>query len=470
MATRPRTLTRTRILFLLAFNNNANNAKLLLNDVTEADAVSIVRRRSTIPLDTPMTTINRRENWTNPPTISTVLNKTRACRTTIPRNRRISQVGSLFAPDTFEHVCSDVPSTSGNASLSPNLSTSTESPNSLRGLELIRSVPQAPAPLPPPSPHTLLDDLLSIFDNASFSSDELELLISKIATKHILNKQDIHRMLSNAKSEMSLERILDETYLSQVKILAIELKSEKNRVLELAKSNAEMDHTIRQLQQQQQTIPSIPQYQQMIMQHQMQLRRMADENARLQHQLHSYAMLPASINELRQQHQILGEQFRQLSLRNGALENEAAESERASKHAAEIYKKGRFCSSAFILILSLLADAQKQERIEQMIADINKYKKLDKELTSLRQKHQELEKSVNSQVSSLTEQRDDLQAQCDKYKEHLHDYDEVLRNVASKSKDQLERELNEFKAKNDQIRQQNWKVMDDINRLSGEKN
>lgn len=304
-----------------------------------------------------------------------------------------------------------------------------------------------------------------------FSSDELELLISKITTKHILNNQDIHRMLSNAKSEMSLERILDETYLSQVKILAIELKSEKNRVLELAKCNAEMDHTIRQLQQQQQTIPSIPQYQQMIMQHQMQLRRMADENARLQHQLHSYAMLPASINEVRQQHQILGEQFRQLSLRNAALENEAAESERASKHAAEIYKKGLFVLHPHILtLLSSLADAQKQERIEQMIADINKYKKLDKELTSLRQKHQELEKTVNSQVSSITQQRDDLQEQCDKYKEHLHDYDEVLRNVSSKSKDQLERELNEFKAKNDQIRQQNWKVMDDINRLSREKN
>ena len=105
-----------------------------------------------------------------------------------------------------------------------------------------------------------------------------------------------------------------------------------------------------------------------------------------------------------------------------------------------------------------------------MIADINKYKKLDKELTSLRQKHQELEKSVNSQVSSLTQQRDDLQEQCEKYKEHLHDYDEVVKNVSSKSKDQLERELNEFKAKNDQIRQQNWKFMDDINRLSREKN
>ena len=274
-------------------------------------------------------------------------------------------------------------------------------------------------------------------------------------------------MLSSAKSEMSLERILDETYLSQVKILAIELKSEKNRVLELAKSNAELDHTIRQMQQQQQPTHSVPQFQQMFLQFQMQLRRMADENGRLQQQLQAYAMLPASINELKQQHLILSEQLRQLSLRNSALENEAVESERASKHAAEIYKKGRSLPSSHRKkFFSLLADAQKQEKIEQMIADINKYKKLDKELSTLRQKYQDLEKNFTSQVSTLTEQRDSLQEQCEKHQEHLRDCDQVFADTASKSSEQLARELADLKAKNDQIRQQNWKVMDDINRLS----
>jgi hypothetical protein len=99
-----------------------------------------------------------------------------------------------------------------------------------------------------------------------------------------------------------------------------------------------METTIRQFQQQQPN--NMVQYHQMILPYQMQLRRLADENTRLQHQLHAYSMLPATINELKQQQHIANEQIRQMAIRNSALENEVAESERASKNAAEIYKKG----------------------------------------------------------------------------------------------------------------------------------
>jgi hypothetical protein len=98
-----------------------------------------------------------------------------------------------------------------------------------------------------------------------------------------------------------------------------------------------MENTIRQIQQQP---TSMVQYQQMILPYQMQLRRLADENARLQHQLHAYSMMPVTLNELRQQQHVLNEQIRQMTIKTSALENEVAESERASKHAAEIYKKG----------------------------------------------------------------------------------------------------------------------------------
>jgi len=99
-----------------------------------------------------------------------------------------------------------------------------------------------------------------------------------------------------------------------------------------------MENAIRQLQQQQPT--NMIQYQQIVLPYQMQLQRLADENTRLQHQLHAYSMMPATINELKQQQHILNEKIRQMSIRNSALENEVADSERASKHAAEIYKKG----------------------------------------------------------------------------------------------------------------------------------
>ena len=209
------------------------------------------------------------------------------------------------------------------------LSTSNDSQSSLQRLDLIRSLSTS---------HGLLDELISIFDTISFSSNEIELLLSKIATKHNLDKHDLQRLIATSKTDKTLGRILDETYRSQAKILAIELQTEKNRMLELVKSNADMENTIRQLLQQQPN--NIAQYQQIILPYQMNLRRLADENARLQHQLNAYAMMPATLNELKQQQHVLTEQIRQMNLRNSALENEVAESERASKHAAEIYKKG----------------------------------------------------------------------------------------------------------------------------------
>ncbi len=224
----------------------------------------------------------------------------------------------------------DTPSTGGNNSISPLLSTSPGSQSSLQRLDLIRSLTTS---------HSLLDELISIFDTTSFSSDELELILNKIATKHILDKSDFQRLISSTKNDKTLERILEETYRSQAKIYAIELQTEKNRVLELTKSNADMENTIRQLQQQHQPT-NMMQYQQMILPFQIQLRRLADENARLQHQLHAYSMMPATLNELKQQQHILNEQIRQMTIKNSALENEVADSERASKHAAEIYKKG----------------------------------------------------------------------------------------------------------------------------------
>lgn len=227
----------------------------------------------------------------------------------------------------------DSPSTTEKTSISPNLSTSTGSPSSSdQRLDLVRSLATS---------HGLLDELISIFDTTSFSSDEVDIILDKIASKRILNPQDLQRLKATTKNEKIFERIRDETYRSQAKILAIELQAEKTRLLELTKSNAEMENTIRQLQQQQPMPNAMFNYQQMIVNYQVHLRRLAQENHRLQHQLNGYAMVPAALNELKQQEQGLHEQIRQMSIRTVALENEVAESERASKHAAEIYKKGK---------------------------------------------------------------------------------------------------------------------------------
>ncbi|CAF4165620.1 unnamed protein product [Rotaria magnacalcarata] len=187
-------------------------------------------------------------------------------------------------------------------------------------------------------------------------------------------------------------------------------------------------------------------YQQTIVSYQMQLRGLTDENARLLHQLHVYSMMPNSINELKQQQNILDEQLRQISNRNSSLEKEISDGERARKHAAEIYKK---------------ADAQKQERIEQMIDDLNKYKKIDKDLGTIRQKHKELKNNLNSKLDEVSNERDKLEKYGDQLNRKIQqyeplkiEYEQLIQNEAETSNlDKLQQELNELKAKNDLLRQ-----------------
>jgi len=100
-----------------------------------------------------------------------------------------------------------------------------------------------------------------------------------------------------------------------------------------------MDSTIRQLQQPNNNM--LP-YQQTILSYQMQIRRLTDDNARLVHQLRACSIMPATINELKQQQIILNEQLKQITIRNTNLEKEIADGERATKHAAEIYKNKLF--------------------------------------------------------------------------------------------------------------------------------
>lgn len=121
------------------------------------------------------------------------------------------------------------------------------------------------------------------------------------------------------------------------------------------------------------------------------------------------------------------------------------------------------------------ADSQKQERLEQMIADINKYRKLDKELTSLRQKHAELEKTSSAKIDEIVEQRDELSKTCEDLKSKIRQceqtkvkYDQLMKNQSNKSLIKLQDELNDLKAQNDQLRQRNWKIMEELNKLLNE--
>lgn len=107
-----------------------------------------------------------------------------------------------------------------------------------------------------------------------------------------------------------------------------------------------------------------------------------------------------------------------------------------------------------------------------MIADINKYKKLDKELTALRQKHSELEKSTTAKLDELGEQRDELQKTCDELKDRAQQFEQIkakheqlMKSPPNRTTAKLQEELSALKAENDQLRQRNWKMVEELNRL-----
>jgi uncharacterized coiled-coil DUF342 family protein len=107
-----------------------------------------------------------------------------------------------------------------------------------------------------------------------------------------------------------------------------------------------------------------------------------------------------------------------------------------------------------------------------MTADLNKYKKIDKDLLTLRQKHNELEQNLNSKLNDLIQERDNLKKSYDELKEQVQQYEQIKikydQLVQTPHLVDLQQELNEVKSKNDLLRQRNWKIIEQLNKLTHE--
>ena len=121
-----------------------------------------------------------------------------------------------------------------------------------------------------------------------------------------------------------------------------------------------------------------------------------------------------------------------------------------------------------------LADSQKQERIEKMIFDLKKYKKIDTDLNLAREQFNELRQNLNLKLNDLIDQRDQLQMSCNQLEEKAQEYeqlqikyDQLIRNQLPTSNfDQLQQELNDVKAKNDLLKQRHRKIIEQLNKQS----
>jgi chromosome segregation ATPase len=104
-----------------------------------------------------------------------------------------------------------------------------------------------------------------------------------------------------------------------------------------------------------------------------------------------------------------------------------------------------------------------------MANDINKYKKIEKDLNTLQINYNELEKGLNLKLNNIIHQRDNLQRSCDELKDKTQEYEQLKikydQLYSGSNIDQLQQELNEAKTKNDLLRQRNWKIMEQLNKL-----
>jgi len=87
--------------------------------------------------------------------------------------------------------------------------------------------------------------------------------------------------------------------------------------------------------------------------------------------------------------------------------------------------------------------------------DLNKYKKIDRDLNNLQTKHSELEKNLTEKLNNLIDERDQLQTKYEQFK---------IQNQTS-DLSQLEEEFNELQTKNNLLKQR-----EQLNKLSLESN
>lgn len=124
------------------------------------------------------------------------------------------------------------------------------------------------------------------------------------------------------------------------------------------------------------------------------------------------------------------------------------------------------------MLFFCLADDQKQERIEQMIVDLSKYKKIETDLNTLRRKYAELKENQNADLNDLIDQRDQLTKICEQLKEKAQKCkelkikcDQLAQNETETSNlAQLQQELNEAKARNDLLQQRHMKILEQLNK------
>ncbi|CAM4764718.1 unnamed protein product [Rotaria magnacalcarata] len=347
-----------------------------------------------------------------------------------------------------------------------------------------------------PSSQVVVTELMSALDAFPLSTDELDIIMHKIANKQSVLRQDWSKLTQGKKvdPQAHIGQVMDESAkayedeiktnaMKRIKELTDELNEEKHRSNVLLKEKTEREREIQMLhvqldsvQHKHESTNVHPQQRQQIQTIELQVKRLTEENIHLNHQLTQQISTPKLIqtgDSSNLQIQVLSDQIKKLSVDNGHLEKKVKSNELLAKEAQQ--EKENLTRYNEQLTHSLQnaekdlkhVEEKHHKKINEMqtlhMNDINEYKsrieKLEKDNEQLR--HEEIvhvEPTAVTDIQTITlnnEEREQLEKEIQQLKQTI-DLNQENERQSNDLKQKLIQEIEEYKNKieNSQIQYQ----------------
>jgi hypothetical protein len=361
-----------------------------------------------------------------------------------------------------------------------------------------------------PSSQVVVTELMSALDAFPLSTDELDIIMHKIANKQSVIKQDWNKLQHGQKvdPQAHIGQVLDESArayeddmknnsMKRIKELTDELNTEKRRNNDLLKDKSDKEREIQILHAQLDSVlhkhestPSVVHPQQKLQTLELQLKRITEENIHLNHQLSQQQQQFAAPNpgdSSNMQVHVLSEQIKKLSVDNANLEKKAHSNELLAKEAQKEHQNLIRYNEQLTQSLQKAEKDLKhtEEKYHQQLNDtrtsyfneINEYKLRIQQLESdneqlKREEIVHVEPTTATDIQTITvnnEEREQFEKEIQQLKQTI-DFNQEKEREFNDFKQKLIGEIEEYKKKFENLESQNQSQENEIERLKKDKN
>jgi hypothetical protein len=240
-----------------------------------------------------------------------------------------------------------------------------------------------------PTSQAVVTELMSALDAFPLSTDELDIIMHKIANKQSVIKQDWSKLQHGQKvdPQAHIGQVLDESArayeadmktnaMKLIKELTDERSNDKHRINELMKETNEKDLNIQVLHAQ---LNSRQHPQQQIQSYQVEFKRLSEENMQLKQQQHFQQQQLSSLNFMNNngdstniQVRVLSDQIKKLSVDNGNLEKQLKSKDLLIKEKEDLLR-----SNQQLIQKAQESQKQFQHNEEKLIKELNETRTLN---------------------------------------------------------------------------------------------